>query len=885
MPLTPGSSVGPYKIIEKAGAGGMGEVFKAKDTRLDRTVAIKVLPHMVAANEELKQRFEREAKTISSLNHPNICTLYDVGHEEGLDYLVMEFLEGETLYDRVKRGPVPLDELLKIAGQIADALDKAHVQGLVHRDLKPANVMLTPTGAKLLDFGLAKLQVADGHVEGISNITQTTPLTGAGTILGTIQYMAPEQLEGKEADARSDIFALGALLYEMATGRPAFDGQSQAGLIAGILERQPTSLTGLNPNVPPAFERLVDKCLNKNPEKRWQSARDLADELRWIERSGSQIGMPAHVAARRKLNFRMAWVMSALLGIAAVAFAVLWFTREIPETKLMRFKITTRTDISQVSWPCISPDGKLLAFSAMGTDGQDRIWIRPINSLDSYALQGTEGANRPFWSPDSKYIAFVVDREQLKKIPAAGGPVQLICETIRGADGTWGAAGQIIYDAGNGDSLFMVSASGGTPSPLPGIDTAVGEQTHSWPWFLPDGKQYLYLASINDPVAAGGNHMLRVGNIETRESKALFPVDARVQYCEPGYLVYFRDGILLAQRFDPDNLEVIGEARPITDDVGVGEADRAEFGVSDDGMLVYQTNASASLNKIVWVDRTGAEVGQIGEPGAYDDIFLSPDETRLAITTFDGSQADIWVYDLERDVKTRITFDERPDITPLWSHDNKYVYHSNNRSGRFAVYRKAANGLGEAELMKRDDSVHMAVATRSSDGRYLYGPRVMGNYDIVRFDTRDSFAIKTIVATPFAERAAAVSPDGNYLAYYSDESGQSEIYVLELAEGGGRWQITSDGAQYPMWSADGSELYYLSQTWDFTMVPVSTKGRFTVGKPTRLFNKILSTDGLGRNRYIVTKDPNRFIFNTPLTAAGGGEFTAVVNWQKELEVR
>lgn len=885
MPLTPGSTLGPYQVIEKAGAGGMGEVFKARDNRLERTVAIKVLPPTVAANPDLRQRFEREAKSISSLNHPNICTLHDIGHEDGLDFLVMEYIEGETLSDRIKRGPIPMSELLPLAGQIADALDKAHRQGLIHRDLKPANVMLTPSGAKLLDFGLAKIQIADGHVAGVSVPTQTTPLTGTGTILGTIQYMSPEQLEGKEADARSDIFAFGAVLYEMATGKRAFEGQSQASMIAGILEREPISVSALNPMTPPAFERLVKKCLNKNPEARWQSARDLADELRWIAQSGSQVGLPAHVAARRKFRFRLAWATTAVISLVAFYFAYLWFSRDIPDPSLLRFKITTRTDISQVSWPCLSPNGEYLAFKASDSDARDMIWIRPLNSLESYPLPGTEGANRPFWSPDSRYIGFIEGRNQLKKISAAGGPAQLICETDGGADGTWGTSGYIIYDAGQGDSLFMVAASGGTPVNLLGLDREAGETTHSWPWFLPDGKHYLYLADMTDKAAAGGNYLLRVGHIETREVKTLFPVDARVQYCDPGYLVYFRNGILLAQRFDPDKLEVLGEAVPLTDEVGVGEADRAEFGLSNQGTLAYQTNSSVSLDKLVWVDRTGEEIAQIGDPDAYNDLFLSPDETRLTIGIFDGDQSDIWVYDLQRDVKTRITFSDNEDIAPLWSADGKYVYFSNNESGIFKIYKKAANGLGEASLVYGSDSLNAAALSRSPDGRWLYGPNVRNDWDIARYNANDTIEAEMVVTTPYIERGASASPDGNYLAYYSNESGQFEVYVLELGEGGGRWQISSGGGRRPQWSADGRELYYFTPTWDFVAVPVNSNGKFSIGKPVRLFNKKLSTEGLGITRYAVTRDRNRFIMSTPLASTGGGEFTVVVNWQKELADR
>jgi serine/threonine protein kinase len=883
MALVANDKLGPYEIIEQAGIGGMGEVYKARDNRLDRTVAIKILPPSLNGNQDLKQRFEREAKAISSLNHPFICTLYDIGHDNGNDFLVMEYLEGETLSDRLAKGALPIEEVMTIAIQIADALDSAHRQGLIHRDLKPGNVMLTKDGAKLMDFGLAKLQIDGGLAENAPSITMTTPLTSVGMIIGTMQYMSPEQLEGKEADARSDIFAFGALLYEMTTGKRAFEGTSQATLIAAIIERDPVSVTSYKPLTPPGLERLIKKCLDKDPDSRWQSTRDMSDELRWISQSGSQAGIPVRIAARRKFKFNLARLNGLLAMAAAVFFAVLWFTRDIPEPNLLRFNATTRTDISQVSWPCLSPNGEYLAFKAVDAGGTGMVWIRPLNSLESYPLPGTEGANRPFWSPDSKYIAFIVNRNQLKKIPAAGGPAQLICETDAGADGTWGSSGYIIYDAGPGDSLFIVAATGGTPVNLLGLDREAGETTHSWPWFLPDGKHYLYLAEMSDKAKAGGNYLLKVGNIETREAETLFPIDARVQYCEPGYLVYFRDGILLAQKFDADKLEVDGEAKPLTDEVGVGEADRAEFGLSNQGTLAYQTNSSMSLNKIVWIDRTGEEIGQIGEPGSYDDIFLSPDETKLTLSIYDGDQTDIWVHDLVRDVKTRITFNDANDITPLWSADGKHIYYSNNESGIYKVYRKAANGLGEEKLIYGNDTLHAAFISRSPDERYFYGARVKSNWNIVKFDVTDSLNSEVIVGTPYAERCAAVSPDGKYLAYYGTESGRAEIYVLELAEGGGRWQISSEGGRYPQWSADMKELYYFTPNWDFISVPISNSGTFDIGKPVRLFNRQLSSEGIGINRYAVSKDRNKFIMATPLVSSGGGEFTVVVNWQKEVE--
>ncbi|MEE8576484.1 MAG: protein kinase, partial [candidate division Zixibacteria bacterium] len=424
MALEAGQKLGPYEIIAQAGAGGMGEVYKANDTRLDRIVAIKVLSTSIAQSVDFKARFEREAKAISSLNHSNICTLYDVGHQDGLDFLVMEFLEGETLSERLARGPVPYPEMLQIAIQIAIALDSAHRQGLIHRDLKPGNVMLTKDGAKLMDFGLAKLAIDEKSPQGMTAITQSTPLTGVGTIIGTMQYMAPEQLDGAEADARSDIFAFGALLYEMTTGKRAFEGNSNATLIAAIIEREPISVSVLIPSTPPIFERLVNKCLAKDPQKRWQSAADLSDELRWISQAGSQVGLPAHLSKRRKIKFTLARIVGAIFITTSLILSYLLFFQPTPEMYTNRFILSPSnnvTEIRSVNWSRISPDGRLIAFRATDTLGVTLLWIRPLNSLEPYPLRGTEGITRQFWSPDSKYIAFFKDN-QLYKTPITGGP-------------------------------------------------------------------------------------------------------------------------------------------------------------------------------------------------------------------------------------------------------------------------------------------------------------------------------------------------------------------------------------------------------------------------------------------------------------------------------
>jgi len=452
LALENGAKLGPYEILSPAGAGGMGEVYKARDTRLDRTVAVKVLPDIIAGSADLRSRFDREAKAISSLSHPNICTLYDVGHQEGIDFLVMEYLEGETLAERLKGGPLPIDDLFAFAIQIADALDKAHKIGLVHRDLKPGNIMLTKGGAKLLDFGLARLQASAGPDQAGSGLTVTTPLTGKGTILGTLPYMSPEQLEGKEVDGRSDIFSFGAIMYEMATGKRAFDGKSQASLIASIIKEQPRPITQLEPLAPPMLDRVIRQCLEKEADHRWETAGDLKRALEWIAEGGSQVGIPAVVSTRRKRRERILWVVTMALAAVAATFGVLEVTRTTPTPKVARWIIPPAAGLTSITWPRLSPDGSTIAFQAVDSSGQSGIYLRPLNSLEPHLLVRIQGEGaRLFWSPDSKQLAFF-ETNQLKKVSIAGGLSQIVCEAT-GADGSWGSTGVILFDGGLNDSV------------------------------------------------------------------------------------------------------------------------------------------------------------------------------------------------------------------------------------------------------------------------------------------------------------------------------------------------------------------------------------------------------------------------------------------------
>lgn len=886
MALEKGLKLGPYEIKSPIGAGGMGEVYMATDTRLDRTVAIKIMPVSLANKPDLKQRFDREAKAISSLNHPNICTLFDVGHENGTDYLVMEYIEGETLSDRLAKGPVPLEEMLRIATQIVDALDKAHGQGLIHRDLKPGNVMLTKEGAKLLDFGLAKLNMDEDMASPAFSITRSTPLTTEGSIIGTMQYMSPEQLEGKEADARSDIFAFGALLYEMATGKRAFEGTSQASLIAAVLEKEPAPISSVNHLSPPAFDRLVRKCLAKDPHSRWQSARDLADELRWIQQSGSQAGIPAKISKRRRYRMRTAWVVASAAALIAVFFAGLWFTRPTPEAKVRRYTIDPGNGSLSVEWPSISPDGKNLAFRATDSTGKSQIWIRPMNSLKAYPLAGTESAWRPFWSPDSKYLGFIVNRTQVKKISVAGGPAQLIGEVKGGADGSWGSSGTILFDGGVSDSIRQISASGGVATAATFINRENKESYHSWPSFLPDGRHFLFLAESNDQAASNGKPILMVGSLDSKETKTLIPVDSRVVYCEPGYIVYVLDEILIAQRFDLDNLEPVGEPVPIADQVGFNSIQLANFSVSSEGTLTYQTGIDLENSRLAWLDRKGNEIDSIGSPAPYGDIQLSPDGERLVYDIFDPAQkgTDIWVRDLKRNVSSRLTFDSKNEVWPIWSPDGSEIYYASDSDGRYNIMKKPANGTGIAEIVLKADSGNVGPSYFSNGGKTLYYCLGASDWNILRVDLYGKDSIpKVICGSPYLERTPCISPDGKYMAYISAESGRPEIYLLDLTGSGGKWQISTNTGLYPQWRKDGRELYYITTDWNFMAVSINTAtDELQVGIPQKLFTRQPSRAGINQNRYAVSADGQRILINSVAATSQSSRFNVVLNWPGEL---
>ena len=706
MRLTAGTRLGHYEILAPLGAGGMGEVYRARDTRLERTVAIKVLPFQISLSPEVRQRFEREARMISQLTHPHICALHDIGREGETDYLVMEFLDGETLSDRLGKGALPLEQALRYGSQIADALDKAHRQGIVHRDLKPGNVMITKSGAKLLDFGLAK-SLGPAPSDSILTAPPTeTALTEKGAILGTVQYMAPEQLEGRQADARTDIFALGAVLYEMATGQRAFSGASKASLIAAILHTDPPPISTLQPMFPPMLDRVTKTCLAKDPEERWQCAGDVGKELRWVLEGA--LGARAAAPSLRKTAW-IPWALATILALTLVVSLVLGLWRGPESRKSVRFTIAPPEGTSFVSYApsstlALSPNGSSLAFvatSGLWSARETSLYVRPFDSLAAIPLKGTEGAVCPFWSPDGRSIGFFA-QGKLQKIAAEGGPPQALCDSVFGNGATWGRDGLIHYWewSGGREGIYRVSAEGGTPTQITSYDRKREGGSPAWPVLLADRRQFLYLAGV---FASKEPRRLWAASLGFDQPHPVMNMDSRVAYCDPGYLIFVRDGTLLAQPFDTRALRVTGEPIPVSEHVWFHRATgNAAFSVSENGTLAYSPGPPPS--RLAWRDRNGREIGSVGSPGVFNSPRLSPDGTRVAVSVWDPRRGkhDIWIYDVVRGIAQRFTEDPIDAVIPIWSTQGDRIVFASGREGAPDLYVKRVDGAGGEEvLLKR----------------------------------------------------------------------------------------------------------------------------------------------------------------------------------------
>ena len=880
-----GSRLGPYEVLSPLGAGGMGEVYRARDTRLDRTVAVKVLPSHLSSSPEVRQRFEREAKTISQLSHPHICALYDVGNQDGVEYLVMEYLEGESLAERLAKGPLPLEQALRFGIEIADALDRAHRQGIVHRDLKPGNVMLTKSGVKLLDFGLAKameLEIPLSDLTSNPTAAARSDLTQEGTVLGTLPYMAPEQLEGEKADGRTDIFALGATLFEMVTGKRAFSGSSRVSLISAILRDEPAPISSIQPTTPHALDRIVRKCLAKDPEGRWQNAADLGSELKWIAEGASQAGMTVPGISRNTRRERLAWVVAATLFLALLAslFHASRRSREAP--KAIRFSVTPPENAEFFSNPssnslALSPDGSSLAFVA-GIGGRRSLWVRPLEALAAVRLKGTEDAVAPFWSPDGRSIGFFA-QGKLQKIAAAGGPPQALCDLAAGNAATWGRDGTILFTEWEGgrEGIYRVSAEGGAATQVTSYDRTRSERSQAWPVFLPDGRHFLYSSGAFD--GPKESRSLWVGSFGSRQTHRIMAVDSRVAYCPPGYLLFARDGALLAQPFDAEALRVTGDPIPFGENVWFFRATgNAAFSVSENGSVVYQAGRNPA--RLTWRDRSGRETGALGAPALFGRPRLSPDGSSIAVEVADVRMGgrDIWIYDGQRGLARRFTAVPTDAVSAVWSPGGDRIAFATGGESALDIYVKNVNGIGSEQLLLKHKGVLLPSDWSPDGSRIVYEDFALGrsaNRQLWVLSLTGKPEGAPLLRTPFSASAARYSPDGGWIAFVSEESGRPEVYVVPSGGQGPMRRVSSSGGSLPRWRRDGKELFYLAANGDLLAVPTRTIGAFDAGSPAVLFTANPPPDD-----YDVAPDGRRFLFleralerDVPLTV--------VVNWTAE----
>ena len=852
-----GTQLGPYEIVAPLGAGGMGEVYRARDRRLDRSVAVKILPPEFSGNSQLKLRFNREAKTISQLNHPNICTLYDVGHENGTDYLVMELIEGESLADRLLRGPLPLPEVIRYGAEIASALEKAHRHGIVHRDLKPGNVMLTKTGAKLLDFGLARTQsavISSPQIE-----TEQKPLTADGVIVGTFRYMSPEQLEGQTVDHRSDIFAMGALLYEMATGRRAFDGKSRTSIIAAIVSSQPPPLSQVQPLTPPALERLIGACLAKDPDARIQSAHDVALELRWI----------ADGEVDTKPQRRATWLPWAVAGVLAAALIALVAARSLrtdtPPAPI-RFSIPAPPQTALYGIPAISPDGRNIVFSTMGIEKPQMLWLRSLDTLEAKPLKGTEDANHVFWSPDGRSIGFTA-RGRLWRLDLGDGSVRVLHDPVERlpGGGTWNQKDVILFSPNAEGQLYRLAASGGEA-----VRVSQGDAVEIWPWFLPDGDHFLYFRRERP---TGG---IYVGSLSSPERKLLINIKditpSRAAYAN-GFILWNRGNQLYAQAFDLGKLELSGDPRKIEDEIEWYAPAHAAFSVSEAGTLVYHPAGAPVVSQLTFVDRNGGETGTTGPVAAYGEVRLSPDQRRI-VTSRSDTGSSVWMLDVARGAPSRISFEAWAGM-PVWTPDSRGIVYS------------AAVDMPPDLFHWRDGAITRLTRTPlqyypsdvTPDGKLaiaeVFHPDT--EMDIYAVPLAPPHTPVPLVKTKFREREGTVSPDGRWLAYCSNETGKMQVYTVAMPGTGPRVQISTDGGYNPRWSADGRTLYYADPAQE-AIAEVSIAVQAGELRPSAPVRVIAHTSG----EYDVTRD-GRFLVSKQRLNPDSPPLTVITNWTASLK--
>jgi eukaryotic-like serine/threonine-protein kinase len=863
MTLSAGSRLGPYEIVAPLGAGGMGEVYRARDTRLDRTVAVKILPQHRSTSPEDRQRFEREAKTISQLSHPHICALYDVGREAETEYLVMEYLEGQTLADRLEKGPLPLEQTLRCGIEIADALDKAHRQGIVHRDLKPGNVMLTRSGVKLLDFGLAKAMTPATPTADVTALPTRADLTLEGTILGTLQYMAPEQLEGKEADARTDIFALGAVLYEMATGKKAFTGSSQASLIGAILHTEPAPVSVVDPTCPPALDRIVTTCLAKDPEERWQSAADIRRELRWVD-AGSTAGAPARAPRRGAL----AWLPWGIAGFAMLLAAGVTLQprrprADAPYPMLVSIVPPQRTVVTDNFE--ISPDGRHLAFTGIAA-GRSLLRVRDLGSDEVRALSGTENAECPFWSPDGQFLAYYA-RGKLRRIEVSTSSIETIGDSEVGRGGAWSAQGTILFTPKAVGPIYRVSPSRREFSPATTFEP--GDVVHRWPRFLDDGRRFLFFVKTQSVDSTG----IYLASLDGPGRKLVLRNGGAGQFLPPDILFFVRGETLLAQHFDPSNGDLRGEPEAVTRPITRSDTNFYEdlFSVSRNSVVVFRRGSVE--RRLTWLDRRGVALKTVGPVGAIMNMTLSSDN-RAAAFTFKEAESDlmrIFTLDLERDLATPFADSA---WMPVWTPDGRGILFRND--GNISEMRHKSLGDRTEETLLADTFI--TPTDVSLDGRFVLFTRAKNQGDVGVLPLTGDRKPQILMQSEYDEREACFAPDGRWLTYTSSESGQFEVFVRRFPLTDEKWQISSEGGLQPTWGRDGKEIFYVDLNRRMMVVPVSARTTLSAQTPQPLFQTFLRLNNISR-QYAVSADGQRFLMVLPMRDLESDTFQVLLNWR------
>jgi len=889
-----------YRIVYKIGAGGMGEVYLAEDTRLDRKVAIKVLPPGLANDADRLLRFEQEARATSALNHPNILTIYDIGSHEGSPFIVAELLEGEELRQQVDAGALPQRKALDYARQIASGLAAAHERGITHRDLKPENLFVTTDGrVKILDFGLAKLRPQ--RIEpGGSNVATQKGITDPGVVMGTVGYMSPEQVRGQEADHRSDIFSFGVILYEMLTGRRAFLRETMAETMTAILKEEPEEVTEINSKVPPQLERIVRRCLEKKPEQRFQSTSDLGFAIEALSTpsgarldttSASPVADIRTLKARLLGDSRLPWVVAAVLLVglvAALVFAIAGLRRTKPESPaIVRYDIPPPANaaLNLARWPALalSPDGSTLAFVGI-SEGVSRLYVRRRDDPAVRPVAGTEGASDPVFSPNGKWIAFIAD-STLKKAPL-DGPVTSLLKVGDARGLSWASEDTLVYSPGADTALFRISANGGEPQQVSKLDESKNERTHRWPQVLPGAKAVLFTVGTLDSPDSYERANIEAVILATGERRVLLQGANMARYAPSGHLVFAREGGLYAMGFDADALAARGTPEPVLQGVARDQTTGAvHFSIAGDGTLAYIPGSpGANQRRLVWSDR-GGNVQPIGLPaGQYNDIRISPDGSRLALLVGSSGSGDVWVYDFARAASTRLTFNVA-NASPVWSTDGKTIFYSEigATGNRTTVLRKPADGSREAEAVASLTNSAYIKAIEGDGASAILDYKIQTDRaDIVRFTMGQEAKISDLVTTPFNDYGAALSMDGRWLAYQSNENGPAEIYVRDLSGSGGRWQISTEGGEEPHWSPDGRELYYRNNDL-FMSVAVETRPAFQAGTPKRLFKGVYNLRSNSGVTYDVDPKGGRFLMIRPVAdSETPAQVRIVVSWFDEL---